>query len=124
MDTTVSANVTNEGVTMGSTEGANHGNEASTEGANHGNEAVEIEEGGEQFVSEFVPGASQPTHEDIDDSQGGVFNAPTPPTNSGPGSSGVPLKAWQKKKQTITTRAEILRARSSRQRKVNKKYVD
>ena len=47
---------------------------------------------------------------------------PTEGPNEGPSTCGVAPKTWQKKKKTITTRAEILRARSTREKKVNKKY--
>ncbi|KAK1353236.1 hypothetical protein POM88_052371 [Heracleum sosnowskyi] len=58
---------------------------------------------------EFSPGASQPTIE-VNDSHGGIFGPP--PGKRTTAAYGVAPKAWQKKKQTVTTRAEILRARS------------
>lgn len=89
-----------------------------------GDAFVDQQEGGENFnAAEFVPGESQPTAE-MDASQGGVFTAQATATNPGEGSSGVNLKTWQKKKKTITTRAEIMRARSTRERKLNKKYYE
>ncbi|KAK1364121.1 hypothetical protein POM88_039682 [Heracleum sosnowskyi] len=63
---------------------------------------------------EFSPGASQPTIE-VNDSQGGIFGPP--PGKRTNAACGVAPKAWQKKKQTVTTRAEILRARSVREKK-------
>ncbi|KAK1380312.1 hypothetical protein POM88_027056 [Heracleum sosnowskyi] len=88
---------------------------------NEGNDAAhEREEGGQQFTNEIYPGASQPATE-IDDSQRGVFRASTPPPNAG--SSDVTTKTWQKKKQTVTTRAALLRARNSREKKINSKFL-
>ncbi|KAK1396905.1 hypothetical protein POM88_006768 [Heracleum sosnowskyi] len=62
---------------------------------------------------EFSPSASQPTIE-VNDSQEGIFGPP--PGKRTTAASGVAPKAWQKKKQTVTTRAEILRARSVREK--------
>lgn len=91
-------------------------------GTNEGiDDVAEGDEGGQHFPNEFYPGGSQPTTE-IDDSQGGIFMAPTAPPNPGP--SGVTPKSWQKKNQTVTTRETLLRARSSREKKINRKYVD
>ena len=75
-------------------------------------------------ANEFVPGASQPTVEtnETNETEEGFFTAP--PSKSGPSSSGVAPKSWQKNQKTVTTRAEVLRARSSREKKINKKYVD
>ncbi|KAK1395221.1 hypothetical protein POM88_014277 [Heracleum sosnowskyi] len=88
---------------------------------NEGNDDVhEREEGGQEFPNEIYPGASQPATE-IDDNQGGVFRAPTPLPNAGP--TDVTAKTWQKKKQTVT-RDALLRARSSREKKINPKYLD
>ncbi|KAK1391358.1 hypothetical protein POM88_010414 [Heracleum sosnowskyi] len=70
---------------------------------------------------EFSPGASQPTIE-VNDSQGGIFGPP--PGKRTTAACGVASKAWQKKKQTVTTRAEILRARSVREKKATQRYQD
>ncbi|XP_074354730.1 uncharacterized protein LOC141693500 [Apium graveolens] len=114
-------NVTNANQTV-------EGNENVTnENANQNTEDEEVarepEEGGENFASEFMHGASQPTHE-MDESQGGVFSPQSPTTNPLLGTTGVTLKAWQKQHKAVTTRAEIMRARSTRERKMNKKYAD
>lgn len=113
-----------ENATGDATEGEATGD--ATGDATEGGDAfnADQQEGGENFnAAEFVPGESQPTAE-MDASQGGVFTAQATATNPGEGSSGVNLKTWQKKKKTITTRAEIMRARSTRERKLNKKYYD
>ena len=52
----------------------------------------------------------------------GANEEPTDGPTEGPSTCGVAPKTWQKKNKTITTRAEILRARSTREKKVNKKY--
>ncbi|KAK1382138.1 hypothetical protein POM88_019873 [Heracleum sosnowskyi] len=70
---------------------------------------------------EFSPGASQPTIE-VNDSQGGIFGPP--PGKRTTAACGVAPKAWQKKKQTVTTRTEILRARSVREKKATQRYHD
>ena len=85
------------------------------------NEVDEENVGGQSTATEFAPGASQPT-DDLHDSQGGVFEPP--PARQSPSTCGVVPKAWQKKQKVVTTRAEILRARSTRERKINKRYQD
>ncbi|KAK1399211.1 hypothetical protein POM88_009074 [Heracleum sosnowskyi] len=70
---------------------------------------------------EFSPGASQPTIE-VNDSQGGIFGPP--PGKRTTAACGVAPKAWQNKKQTVTTRTEILRARSVREKKATQRYHD
>ncbi|KAK1354954.1 hypothetical protein POM88_048210 [Heracleum sosnowskyi] len=70
---------------------------------------------------EFSPGASQPTIE-VNDSQGGIFGPP--PGKRTTAACEVAPKAWQKKKQTVTTRTEILRARSVREKKATQRYHD
>lgn len=72
-------------------------------------------------ATEFSPGASQPTNE-FNDSQGGIFSPP--PEKQAAGASGIAPKAWQKKKKVVTTRAEVLRVRSAREKKVTKRYQD
>lgn len=112
-------------------EGEGMASNAATEGGGMGSQADGREQGGQNISAgqnnegdviphEFVPGASQPATEG-NDSQGGVFNSPPP--NPEPSSCGVAPKPWQQKKKTVTTRAEILRARSSRPKKQNPKYV-
>ncbi|KAK1359233.1 hypothetical protein POM88_043707 [Heracleum sosnowskyi] len=98
----------NEGAVMASTEANEGGGQDNTTD-------------GDAIPHEFFPGASQPIIEG-NDSQGDVFTGSPP--NPEPSSCGVAPKPWQKKKTVVTTRAEILRARSSREKKLNKKYVD
>ncbi|KAK1375990.1 hypothetical protein POM88_032183 [Heracleum sosnowskyi] len=98
----------NQGAAMASTEANEGGGQDNTTD-------------GDAIPHEFFPGASQPITE-VNDSQGGVFTGSPP--NPEPSSCGVAPKPWQKKKIVVTTMAEILRAKSSREKKVNKKYVD
>lgn len=72
--------------------------------------------------TEFAPGGSQPATQPTQSE--GAPGSQHPPPNEGPSSAGVAPKSWQKKHKTVTTRAEILRARSTREKRINKKYVD
>ncbi|XP_074377763.1 uncharacterized protein LOC141719285 [Apium graveolens] len=86
-------------------------------------EGVFVEQEAEKVnnTTEFTPGESQPTNE-VNDSQGGIFGqtSATQPTSA----CGVAPKAWQKKQKIVTTRAEILKVRSVREKKANKRYQD